>query len=188
MSEEQTERVDEAGLKKFVADIAARHPYEEMWFLCIGIDRSSGDCLGPWVGTMLAEAGFANVTGTLEEPCDAGKLVAMLPSLPPGRRVLAIDACLGRPESVGTFLVARKPLLPARSVGKHLPPVGDFSIAGIVNEAGPKPYWSLQTSSLRLVMNMARAIADAVIAGWGNGRRDGSAGRVSERYGRHDFG
>jgi len=188
MSGDQAERVDEAGLGKFVAEIAARHPYEEMWFLCIGTDRSSGDCLGPWVGTMLAEAGFANVTGTLEEPCDAGKLLAVLPGLPRGRRVLAIDACLGRPESVGSFLVARKPLLPARSVGKHLPPVGDFSIAGIVNEAGPKPYWSLQTSSLRLVMSMARAIADAVIAGWGSGRRDDIARRVMDNDGQHDFG
>lgn len=169
---ERTERVDEQGLRAFVRSIAARHPLEDMWFLCIGTDRSSGDCLGPWVGTLLEEAGFSNVTGTLAQPCDAERLLAVLPQLPAGRRVLAIDACLGRPESVGSYLVARKPLVPARSVGKTFPPVGAFSIAGIVNVSGPKPYWSLQTTSVHLVMKMAGSIAEAVIGGWGNRSED----------------
>jgi putative sporulation protein YyaC len=164
---ERTVQVDEQGLKTFVRSIAASHPIEEMRFLCIGTDRSSGDCLGPWVGTLLSEAGFSNVIGTLEHPCDAHRLLDVLPELSSESQVLAIDACLGRPESVGTYLVARKPLIPARSVGKDFPPVGSCSIAGIVNASGPKPYWSLQTTSVHLVMKMARSIADAIISGWG---------------------
>src|SRR5690606_36821157 len=43
----QAARVDRAGLAQFAARIAAKHSLSEMTFLCIGTDRSSGDCLGP---------------------------------------------------------------------------------------------------------------------------------------------
>ncbi|WP_276357808.1 spore protease YyaC [Cohnella caldifontis] len=163
---EQTARVDEAGLAAFARRIAERHPLREMTFLCIGTDRSSGDCLGPWAGTLLTEAGLPRVIGTLERPCDAEKLPDVIRALPQEGTVLAIDACLGRPESVGLYLAAARPLVPARSIGKNLPPVGAYSIAGIVNAAGPKPYWTLQTTSLFRVMNMARVIADAIGRAW----------------------
>jgi len=160
------ERVDGPGLAAFVERLAARHPLAEMSFLCIGTDRSSGDCLGPWVGTLLTEAGFPRVIGTLAEPCDADTLTGMIASLPEKGILLAMDACLGRPESVGCYLVSDAPLVPARSVGKKLPPIGTYSIAGIVNVAGPKPYWTLQTTSLYRVMHMAREMASAIIRGW----------------------
>jgi putative sporulation protein YyaC len=163
---EQAARVDETGLASFLRDVADRHPLEEMTFLCIGTDRSTGDCLGPWVGTLLTEAGMPRVVGTLEHPCDADRLPNAIRTLPREGTVLAIDACLGRPESVGLYLVASSPLIPARSIGKNLPAVGTFSVAGIVNAAGPRPYWTLQTTSLHRVMNMARVIADAVLRAW----------------------
>lgn len=163
---ENAVRVDAAGLHRFIRHIAARHSLSEMTFLCIGTDRSSGDCLGPWIGTLLEEAGFAGVIGTLEKPCDAEKLPDVIPTLPAAGKILAIDACLGRPESVGAYLAAASPLIPARSVGRKFPPLGAYSIAGIVNAAGPKPYWTLQTTSLYRVMNMARETADAIIRGW----------------------
>lgn len=162
----QAARVDRAGLARFAARIAAHHPLSEMTFLCIGTDRSSGDCLGPWIGTLLAEAGFERVIGTLEHPCDAEKLPDVIALLPEGGTVLAIDACLGRPESVGAYLVSAEPLIPARSIGRPFPPIGSYSIAGIVNAAGPKPYWTLQTTSLYRVMHMAREAAEAIIRAW----------------------
>jgi putative sporulation protein YyaC len=163
---EHAGRVDGVGLTRFLERIAARHPLSEMTFLCIGTDRSSGDCLGPWVGTHLEEAGFLRVIGTLERPCDAEKLPDVISMLPSTGKILAVDACLGRPESVGAYLVAANPIIPARSVGKSFPPVGAFSVAGIVNAMGPKPYWTLQTTSLYRVMNMAREIAAAVVRSW----------------------
>ena len=162
----QAARVDDAGLAQFAARIAAKHSLSEMTFLCIGTDRSSGDCLGPWIGTLLTEAGFERVIGTLEHPCDAEKLPEVIARLPEGATVLAIDACLGRPESVGAYLVSAEPLIPARSVGRPFPPLGSYSIAGIVNAAGPKPYWTLQTTSLYRVMRMAREAAGAIIRAW----------------------
>lgn len=164
--EQNAVRVDAAGLANFLGHLASRYPFQDMTFLCIGTDRSSGDCLGPWVGTLLQEAGFERVVGTLESPCDSDQLPDVIPTLPATGKILALDACLGRPESIGAYLVAAAPLIPARSVGKKFPPVGAFSVAGIVNETDPKPFWTLQSTSLFRVMNMARIMAEAIERAW----------------------
>jgi putative sporulation protein YyaC len=159
-------RVDAAGLSQYMNRISSHNTLNNMIFLCIGTDRSSGDCLGPWVGTLLQEAGFPGVIGTLEKPCDADELPKVIPTLPDTGKILALDAGLGRPESVGCYLVAASPLIPARSVGNKFPPLGTYSIAGIVNTVGPKPYWTLQNTSLFRVMNMARELAEAIVRAW----------------------
>lgn len=161
-----TEMADAGGLNRFFARIAARHAKEDVVFLCIGTDCSTGDSLGPLTGTMLREKGFPNVVGSLEAPCDADRFAEMTGSIPPELVVIAIDACLGKPAHVGRFRVADGPLQPARSVGKALPPVGLYSVAAVVNEAGPKPYWTLQSTSLRRVIGMARDIAEAAARNW----------------------
>ncbi|TNJ62737.1 spore protease YyaC [Paenibacillus hemerocallicola] len=135
---------------------------EHIVFVCIGTDRSTGDALGPLVGTFLREAGYGQVIGTLDAPCDASNLEQRLNEIPQGRIVVAIDACLGLSTSIGLFQVANHPLEPGKSVGRTLPPVGRFSIAAIVNADGPKQYWILQSTSLYRVMTMAREIAAAV--------------------------
>jgi putative sporulation protein YyaC len=140
---------------------------DQVTFVCIGTDRSTGDSLGPLVGTMLTEQGFPHVIGTLAEPCDADHLVSYLERIPQDHHVVAIDACLGQQGSAGMYLVAREPLTPARSVGLALPSVGHYSIAAIVNERSPKPYWTLQMTSLHLVMTMASHIANAAACGFG---------------------
>ena len=162
---------DAAGLRQFLAEVAAKHRGEPVLFLCIGTDRSTGDSLGPWVGTMLQSAGLsrATVIGSLERPCDADRLPDELASLPEGVRVVAIDACLGRPENVGKYVVAAGPLQPAQAVGKSFPPIGSYSVAAIVGANGPKPYWTLQTTSLYRVLGLAQEIADAIAAEWGAG-------------------
>jgi putative sporulation protein YyaC len=160
------EKVDKNGLRAFLGRIAAVHAKSEITFVCIGTDCSTGDSLGPLVGTLLRERGFTRVFGTLEHPCDANKLPAMMASLDSKRKVIALDACLGRPENIGSYLVADGPLTPARSIGKSMAPVGDYSIAGIVNAMSLKPYWTLQSTSLFRVMGMATEIADAISKEW----------------------
>ncbi|WP_027085679.1 spore protease YyaC [Cohnella panacarvi] len=159
-------RVDIAGVADFIKQICRTHPIEQLTFVCIGTDRSTGDSLGPLVGTMLEESGFRRVIGTLREPCDADRLPQMADRFAreaeEGRTLVAIDACLGRPEGVGAYLVSSGPLVPAQSVGRTFPPIGAYSIAAIVNENGPKPYWTLQTTSLYRVIGMAKDIADAL--------------------------
>lgn len=134
----------------------------DIFFVCIGTDRSTGDALGPLTGTLLSEAGYRCVVGTLDAPCDASNLTERLKEVPPGKATIAIDACLGLPASVGLFQVANHPLAPGKSVGKSLPPVGRYSIAAIVNTDGPKQYATLQTTPLHRVLTMARAIVAAV--------------------------
>jgi len=151
-------------LDSFFRRIAASHSGEPLLFLCIGTDRSTGDCLGPLVGTMLEERGVPGVIGTLREPCDADRLPGVAGELPEDAVVIAIDACLGRPENVGRYLLGDGPLAPARSMGALLPAVGDYSVAAVVGEYGPKPYITLQTASLFAVMEMAKSIAEAAAA------------------------
>lgn len=161
-------RVDIAGVADFMKQICRIHPTEQLTFVCIGTDRSTGDSLGPLVGTMLEERGFERVIGTLREPCDADRLPLLADRFASeaaeGRTLVAIDACLGRPESVGAYLVSSGPLVPAQSVGRTFPPIGAYSIAAIVNANGPKPYWTLQTTSLYQVIGMAQDIADTLTA------------------------
>lgn len=135
---------------------------DSLAFLCIGTDRSTGDSLGPLVGTMLTEAGYNNVIGTLQFPCDSSNLLERLQEIPQGSKVLAIDACLGQPLSVGKYLVSEGPIIPGQSVRQDLPPLGDYSLAAVVGANGPKPYSILQTTSLYQVMNMAETIVRAI--------------------------
>ncbi|SDO90461.1 putative sporulation protein YyaC [Paenibacillus sp. yr247] len=131
-------------------------------FVCIGTDRSTGDSLGPLVGSRLVELGYPNVIGTLEAPCDASNLAVRLHEIPQGCIVIAIDACLGQKLSVGMYQVSNQPLAPGKSVGKVLPQVGDYTIAAIVNADGPRQYNVLQTTSLFSVLKMADEVTKAI--------------------------
>ncbi|WP_422658323.1 spore protease YyaC [Paenibacillus sp. EC2-1] len=154
-------------LHSFFINISQLYSKDQITFVCIGTDRSTGDALGPLTGSRLLEYGFPNVIGTLPDPCDACNLEAKLMEVEVGTVVIAIDACLGQASSVHSFFVSAGPLHPAQSVGKPLPSVGDYSIAAVVNVQGPKPYWTLQVTSLYLVMNMAEEIAQAAASAFG---------------------
>jgi putative sporulation protein YyaC len=160
--------VDGEGLKRELLELRERIGPRPTTFLCIGTDRSTGDALGPLVGAALANAGYDRVIGTLASPCDANTLpswIAELAAAPPGSEaVIAIDAALGRPESVGRFQVTHMPMLPGASIRSDLPTVGDYGIAGIVGTNGIKPYAILQNTSLYRVMTMADAVVAAITA------------------------
>jgi putative sporulation protein YyaC len=158
--------VDGEGLRQALQEVKLAIGAKPVTFLCIGTDRSTGDALGPLVGTGLASSGFERVIGTLASPCDANTLpmwITELAAVPHGSEaVIAIDAALGRPESIGKYQVSSVPMLPGSSLRRDLPPVGDYGIAGIVNGNGIKTYSILQNTSLHRVMSMADAIVDAI--------------------------
>jgi putative sporulation protein YyaC len=134
--------------------------------LCIGTDRSTGDCLGPLIGSKLQQRELPIVVcGTLDEPVHAVNLQETLDNLN-GRFedpfILAIDACLGRTESVGYISIKDGPLSPGTGVNKSLPAAGNFHIIGIVNVGGFMEYLVLQNTRLSLVMSMADLIADSI--------------------------
>lgn len=136
--------------------------------LCIGTDRSTGDALGPLVGSRLARSLPAGVDllGTLDKPVHAANLHEVLQRMESDRRrerfVIAVDACLGRSESVGYMSVKHGPLHPGTGVNKTLPAVGDCHVMGVVNVGGFMEYFVLQNTRLSLVMRMADTIADAL--------------------------
>lgn len=135
-------------------------PVHQIHFLCLGTDRSTGDSLGPIVGSHLERLGF-NVTGTLDEPCHAMNLAERAALIPENKTVIAIDACLGQSHRVGVTTVNFGGLTPGSGVGKSLGEYGDFNIKGIVNVGGFMEYFVLQNTRLRLVMQMA----DGIVAG-----------------------
>ncbi|MEK3733467.1 MULTISPECIES: spore protease YyaC [Paenibacillus] len=156
-----------ARLQQFFMEISSRYKPDQVTFVCIGTDRSTGDALGPLTGSKLLECGFPHVIGTMPEPCDARNLETRLKAVPQGQVLIAIDACLGHPSSVGHYLVSNGALRPGQSVGEKLPAVGDYSLAAVVNVHGPKPYWTLQVTSLHQVMTMAAEIARSAAAAFG---------------------
>jgi putative sporulation protein YyaC len=129
-------------------------------FLCVGSDRSTGDAFGPLVGSLLQEAGYPHVLGTLAEPCDSDNLLERVAGLPSGLPVLAIDCCVG--TAVGCYQLHPGPLSPGKFMGKPLPRVGDASLLAVVCRNTDNPYRALQSASLHLVMGMARQAATAI--------------------------
>lgn len=132
--------------------------------VCVGTDRSTGDSLGPLIGTSLSKYRSPHFVlfGTLEDPVHAMNLDDTLLEI--NRRfhkpfVIGIDACLGQVSSVGCIQVGVGPVRPGAGVNKDLPPVGDIHITGIVNVGGFMEYFVLQNTRLHLVMKMADIIS-----------------------------
>ncbi|KUP09376.1 sporulation protein [Bacillus coahuilensis p1.1.43] len=136
-------------------------------FVCIGTDRSTGDSLGPLVGTFLQEKNCPNifVYGTLEDPIHAVNLHEKLQMIQKRHTrpfIIGIDACLGRMKSVGAIQVGNGPVKPGAGVNKELPEVGDIHITGIVNVSGFMEFFVLQNTRLNLVLQMARTITESI--------------------------
>ncbi len=136
-------------------------------FVCIGTDRSTGDSLGPLVGTLLKEKRLSSffVYGTLEDPIHAVNLEEKIIDIKNKHFnpfIIAIDACLGRLKSVGFIEIADGPVKPGAGVNKELPEVGHMHITGIVNVGGFMEFFVLQNTRLHLVLNMAKIIANAI--------------------------
>ena len=145
-------------------------------YVCVGSDRSSGDSLGPLVGTLLREAEMPHVWGTLQDPLHAGSLPLMLrPIRDEARRlglpVLAIDACLGNYESVGKIVLHDGPLRPGAGLHKDLPPIGDFAVFATVNVGGFLEYVVPQNTRMSVVYGMAKEIAGAIVGTHGAARQ-----------------
>lgn len=155
-------------LHHFLTEIQLQCPRpEDIVFICIGTDQSTGDAFGPLMGSQLQSLGFPHVIGTLAHPCDADRVQAEVEALQQQEKlVVAIDACLGSITQVGTFICTKGALKPGAALGKKLPAVGDFSIAAVVNSVGPKPYWKLQTTSLYAVMGLVAELSSQLAQVW----------------------
>ena len=139
---------------------------KELVWVCIGTDRITGDSLGPFVGTMLTEAGVPNVYGTIDHPVHALNLAETLERIKeshPDACIVGIDAGLGKAESVGSMELRDGALEPGSGIGKSLPPVGDYNIIGVVNVGGSMEYVVLRNTRLSPVIQMAKSITDFIL-------------------------
>lgn len=147
--------------------LRAYRGYSELVVFCIGTDRSTGDALGPIVGSQLERMYVNNVTiyGTLESPVHAVNLQETIEHVQRKHTnplIIAVDACLGQLNSVGKITVAHGPIKPGAGVKKQLPEVGTFHITGIVNIGGFMEYFVLQNTRLSVVMKMGEVIANSI--------------------------
>ena len=139
-------------------------PQREIVVVCIGTDRSTGDSLGPLVGSYLQKnRKLACPTyGTVDHPVHAINLEETLNEIYRDFHqpfIVGVDACLGQLSSVGCIQIGYGPVKPGAGVNKQLPPVGDIHITGIVNVGGFMEYFVLQNTRLSLVMKMAEIIS-----------------------------
>lgn len=160
----------ETGVVWKLSNIFLQHipfDFNNIVFLCIGTDRSTGDALGPLTGSHLTELRTFPfpVIGTLETPLHALNLEQQLKKLQannPDAFIVAIDACLGQGSSIGQLLFQNEPIKPGQAVGKELPEVGHVSIKGIVNVAGFMEHSVLQSTRLHLPFEMSRILSRAL--------------------------
>ncbi len=136
--------------------------------VCIGSDRSTGDALGPIVGTFLSSLNLAEtiILGTLAHPVHALNLESTIGELFQSDKQLplaiAVDASLGKPDHIGTIEVGAGPLYPGIGVKKDLPPIGHLYLNGVVNIGGFMEQMVLQSTRLFQVMELAVTISAAL--------------------------
>ncbi|SDC40834.1 putative sporulation protein YyaC [Pelagirhabdus alkalitolerans] len=141
---------------------------KEVVVICIGTDRSTGDAMGPITGSLLKKWRHLQlkVYGTLKEPIHAVNLkeqLLVIQNRHPNAFFIAIDACLGKPSSIGHITASIGALKPGLALKKDLPEVGNLHITGIVNASTPVDYVVLQNTRLHLVMEQAETIARTLL-------------------------
>lgn len=156
-----------ARIKSKLTEIFSISPHRPVLILCIGTDRSTGDSLGPLIGTQLIRHNLPSlhVLGTLDHPVHATNLsenILYIEQSFVNPLIIAIDACLGRLDSIGFITLAQGPLKPGAGVHKELPAVGEAHLTGIVNVGGFMEYMVLQNTRLSIVWQMAETISSIV--------------------------
>lgn len=138
---------------------------EKILFLCIGSDRSTGDSLGPLVGHTLQKGCRASVLGTLAAPVHAmnlDKTMEYIEDYFSDSIVIAVDASVGRPAHVGYITLGKGSIKPGLGVSKNLKEVGDIFITGIVGSGGGDEPFLLQSTRLKVVVELAESICAGI--------------------------
>lgn len=139
----------------------------EIIIICIGSDRSTGDSLGPIVGSLLTKRKQSRyiIYGTLENPIHALNLIDQLDKIKLRHEnsfIIAVDACLGRSQSVGNINASIGALKPGLAMKKDLPEVGHLNLTGIVNVISSFGFLTLHNTRLHLVIQQAEIISRAL--------------------------
>lgn len=153
-------------LKKCTFLHLKKHP--ETVIFCIGSDRMTGDCLGPYVGRQLLpyQDNRRHVYGTLSDPihaCNLEKAWQWVSLRHPLALIIAVDAALGQKKHLGHITVKNGPIYPGAGVRKSLSPVGDIAVTGVVGTSGFLEQFSLQTARLSSVITLGDIITQGIL-------------------------
>lgn len=144
-------------LLKTIMSIKGIQKKKGIVIICIGTDRSTGDCLGPLLGYRLKdiENDRIKVLGTLKNPVHAlniNRYMEIIKQSFQDWTIIAVDASVGLPDHVGLVTILRDSIAPGAGVGKNLAKVGDISISGITTSGCSAE--SLMGVRLSMVMDM----------------------------------
>lgn len=149
--------------------LKAKIPYDsqQVLFCCIGTDRSTGDALGPFIGSALEATPQFHfpIYGTIENPLHALNIATKLQTIDDSYHnpfIVAIDACVGAREHIGQIFIEEGPIHPGQAFQKDLPPVGQLSIKVVVNMYDPN-YSHFQTTRLHVIQQMSHIITKAIV-------------------------
>ncbi len=135
--------------------------------VCVGTDLVSGDCLGPLVGRMLIDRNAPTyVYGTFSYLVNAKNVNGVnrfVRESHKGRKILAIDSCVGSREEIGKITVQNSGIYPAAASGKDFPVLGDLSITAVTTDSRPDRK-AFSTVRLGFIFDMAKVIADSVLS------------------------
>lgn len=139
---------------------------EKPIILCIGSERATGDALAPLVGTLLREKYNleAYIYGTLDNAVNAKnveEVYAFILARHKGKKILAIDACVGNEADVGFVKFSNIGLMPRSAIEPQFKSYGDYSLLGIVDKMEKDPF-SVFTTRLSTVFNLGKKIANAI--------------------------
>jgi putative sporulation protein YyaC len=156
---EKSEEEEIAKMAKTLNEII-NNTSKEIVFLCIGSDRSTGDSLGPLVGTILKDKNIPSpIYGTLQAPVHALNIKKVLKEIQDTYEdpfIIGIDACLGDDSKIGTIFIVKGAFIPGKALKKDLPSVGDCHLKAIVNYLDPlSPVQSLNSTRLYTVIKIA---------------------------------
>lgn len=132
----------------------------------IGTDKIVGDSLAPLLGTKIVDRlKNIRVYGTLDNLIHAkniNKNIEKIHRLHSSSYIIAVDAAIGKSESIGSIILSETPIKPGAAFNKDLPEIGNCSIVGIVSD--DELYSSfMQNIGLSLVYNMVLKIESELV-------------------------
>lgn len=154
--------------EKMTLAIQSKTQHSRPIFMCIGTEKVFSDSLGPRVGTLLNEKMTTPyfVYGLCEKNITAENLLYsynFIKALHPNAPIVVVDAAVGTAEQIGKVQLCDGGILPGAATNKNLPTIGDIGIVGIVAERGMHDFYTLNTEKDKLVGEVARFIADAIL-------------------------
>lgn len=142
---------------------------EEIIIVCIGTPKSTGDSLGPLIGTELSKLVYDTpIYGTLRFPVHAMNLDNSLDNIyskHPNAFIIGIDAAIGHKDDIGKTRFRNFSIKPGKGIGKDLQPVGDVSVVGILADSNKDEddiYDDINSVTPELLVNTCNKIVEAL--------------------------